>query len=42
MGFCDGSGISWIKRKQSNLHLVPERQPHQHLITERLQIGRSS
>ena len=38
MGFWDGSGISWT----NNLHLTPDRQPHQHLITHFLQAGCSS
>jgi len=43
-GFWDGSGIrwSWAGPYANNLHLAPDRQPHQHLITQFLQAGCSS
>jgi len=37
MGFWDGSGISWLCA--NNVQLTPDRQPHQHLITQFLQAG---
>jgi len=43
-GFWDGSGIrwSWAGPYANNLHLAPDRQLHQHLITQFLQAGCSS
>jgi len=40
MGF--GEAVASAVPYASNLHLAPDRQPHQHLITQCLQAGRSS
>jgi len=40
MGFWDA--VASAGRNANNLHLNPDRQPHQHLITQFLQTGCSS